>query len=157
MARFAPVSSDLTKVGNGYNLSGLNGTPMIEVAKKTLEAGKRQVNEWETLEPIAQTLISRLKTAVDQSEYSASEAADLLGKCSKAMLTLQQTSRSLLQATEGLTRLALLVEGPRIERSDPKKMTEKQQIALVVGTVKKIAQDTGICPVCTKTVEVGNG
>ena len=127
---------------------------MVEVAKLTLETGMRQVKAWEDMEPVATMLIARLKEAVDTPEYDANEAADLLTKCSKAMLTLQQTSRSLLQATEGLTRLAVLVEGPKIERSDPKRMTEKQMASIVVETVKKMAKDTGICPVCTKTVEI---
>jgi hypothetical protein len=54
-----------------------------------------------------------------------------------------------MRASEGQIRLAVLIQGPRPERRHPTEMTEKQLVAVVLETAKRVKADHGgICPVC---------
>ena len=154
MSRQKLMARDLSEVNNGHNYAGINGKPMLEVAEATLKMASEQIGHWNELEPVVRSLISKVKGCVDSPDYKDDEAADLLVKCANSLKTLQNVATSFVKVSDGMTRLAFMVEGPRLEKQRPSSMTEKQMASIVVETVKKMAKDAKICPVCTRTIEV---
>jgi hypothetical protein len=140
-------ATDLTAVSG---LSGLTGQRLVDVGRATLDAGESYVQSWRDLEPLVRTLTEKVKTHVDSVDVQGEEAAKLLSLCASVLQKVGAAGQGMLRSTEGLTRLAMLLEGPKVERPHPQKMTEGQLASIVLTVAKKIAKETGACPICAE-------
>ena len=133
-------------------IAGLNGRPVVEVAKATLDAGSSFIQSWRDLEPIVKKLTKVVSDFVNDTEIDPMEAAKLLSLTASVVQKVGQAATTVLRASEGQSRLAILMEGGT-QRVQPKAMTEKQLVETVLATARKIQAETGSCPVCVKTIE----
>jgi hypothetical protein len=142
----AQPATDLTAASG---LTALSGRPVVEVADATLKAGASLVRDWEALRPIVSSLIKKVQAEVDRDDFKAGEAAKLLSTCATVTQKLGAAGTSVLRASEGMSKLALLLDAGRVRRASPTQMTEKQLAAVVLETATKIVKRTGKCPICT--------
>lgn len=147
------AATDLTRV----SLPAVNGQPVVEIAEATLKSGARMAAAWDALEPVVRTLTVKVQAYCNQDEIQGKEAAQLLDRVASVIHKVGAASTGMLRSSEGLARLSVLLDAGRVRRTQPEAMTQKQLAATVIETVKRIAKDTGSCPICTETVEVSNG
>ena len=145
---FAPPE-DLTAA---RGLTSLSGQRVVDVARKTLDASERLIGAWDELEPIVRTLIGKVRTYAETADLEAKEATGLLTAVSAVASRVGTAATSVMRASEGQVRLAVLIEGPKPQRKAPGELTEKQLVAVVLETARKLKQEQGACPVCTTTV-----
>jgi hypothetical protein len=144
------VATDLTQ---SVGLSGLNGRPVVDVARATLDAGASLVQAWRDLEPIARKLTTKMSAYVEEDDFDGVEGVKLLSLCASVTQKMGQAATMMLRASEGQSRLALLMEGG-VKRTEPKQMTEKQLTGVVIGVARRLQKETGVCPICSEqTVE----
>jgi hypothetical protein len=142
----AQPAQDLTAASG---LTALSGRPVVEVADATLKAGASLVRDWEELRPIVSSLIKKVRREVDADDFKPGEAAKLLSTCATVTQKVGAAATSVLRASEGMSKLALLLDAGRVTRTRPTQMTEKQLAAVVLETATKIVKRTGRCPICT--------
>jgi hypothetical protein len=142
----AQPAQDLTAASG---LTALSGRPVLEVADATLKAGASLVHDWEQLRPIVRALIKKVQAEVDADDFKPGEAAKLLSTCATVVQKVGAASTGVLRASEGMSKLALLLDAGRVKRTQPAQMTEKQLAAVVLETAAKIVKKTGRCPICT--------
>jgi hypothetical protein len=141
------VATDLTQV----SFRSVNGAPITEIAESTLKAGGSMVDTWTRLEPLVQQLISRLSDTVDDAAHlDTNEAATLLGLCATVVQKVGNAAQGVLKASEGLSKLSVLLAAGRGTRKPPSEMSQRQLAAVLVETLKKLGTE-GPCPVCHAT------
>lgn len=138
----------VTDLTNGH-FHKLTGQPVVDIAKATLEAGSSLVDAWRRLEPIVRSLTAKVQVMAD-GELTGPEAAKLLGMAANVVQKVGAASQGMLRASDGMQRLALLLDGG-VQRVSPKALTEKQLASLVLETARQIAKDRGACPICADT------
>lgn len=141
----ARPATDLTAA---TGLTALSGTPVAQVAAATLAAGAALVAEWRELEPIVKQLIRRVRYTVEHEHIKDAEALHALAMTATVVAKVGAASTGILRASEGMSKLALLLDAGRVRRSHPGELTEKQLAAVVLETAKKIVDRTGRCPLC---------
>lgn len=147
----ARAATDLTAT---TGLTSLSGKPVVEVADATLKAASSMLREWQELEPIVKQLIRRVREHCEHGKITGPESLKALGSCATVVQKLGAAGTSVLRASEGMAKLALLLDAGRVQRQRPHEMTEKQLAAVVLETAKKIVDRTGRCPLCTP-IEAG--
>lgn len=130
-------------------LSALSGKPVVEVADATMAAARRLLGEWEELEPIVKQLIRRVKVHCEHDTIRGAEALKALSACATVTQKLAVAGTSVLRASEGMSKLALLLSAGRAQRAAPSQLTEKQLAALMIEAAKVHVEKTGKCPICT--------
>jgi hypothetical protein len=152
------VATDLTA---SSGLTRLSGERVVDLARKTLDAGESMVGTWSETEPILRKLTQVVRAQVERDAFEAKEALSLLRECAMVAQRVSQAATAVLRASEGQVRLAVLLDGGRPERARPGEMTEKQLVGVVLATARRIKDERGSCPVCTATIEAtatnGNG
>jgi len=140
-------------------LAQLSGQRVVELARKTMDTAETLVGTWADLEPIVKVLIGRVKEYAQRPEVEAVTATKLLRECATVSSQLSSAATGVLRASEGQVRVAVLLEGPTPQRVAPEQLTEKQLVAIVLETVKKMKAESGSCPVCSVVVvaEATNG
>ena len=144
MAR-QPAAQDLTAA---TGITSLSGRPVQEVADATLKAGASLVATWTDLEPIVKKLTKKVHQEVDRDDFKPGDAAKLLSLCATVSQKVGAASTGVLRASEGMSKLALLLDAGRVQRVHPRELTQKQLIATVVETVKQLRNPKKPCPVC---------
>lgn len=148
-----PSHADLTR-GDGFR--AVNGQPIVEIAQTTLRSGASLVAVWDELEPIVRSLIGRVRTFVDSdAPLKPVETTKLLSQCAGVVQKLSHTGQGILRASEGLSKLALLMDAGKVKRAHPSELTQKQLAGVLVETLKKLGDD-GPCPLChtAKAIDV---
>jgi hypothetical protein len=146
------VATDLTA---STGLTRLSGERVVDLARKTLDAGESMVGAWSETEPILRKLTAVVRKQVDDEQFEPKLALSLLRECAAVAQRVSQAATSVLRASEGQVRLAVLLEGPRPRQTHPAEMTEKQLVAVVLATARRIKDEQGACPVCAPpTVDV---
>lgn len=150
-----PGHADLVRA-EGFR--AVNGQKYSDVARTTLESGASMVAVWDDLEPICKQLVTRVRTHVDSDEgqqLSPTATTKLLMACASVVAKVGTASQGMLRASEGLQKLALLMDLGTVKRKHPSELTQKQLAGLLVETLKKLGED-GPCPVCKaeKALEV---
>lgn len=143
-----PGHADLVRA-EGFR--AINGQHISDIAATTLKSGASMVAVWDDLEPICKQLVARVRRHVDSDEgkaLSPTATTKLLMACASVVAKVGAASQGMLRASEGLQKLALLLDVGRVKRSHPKDLTEKQLAATLVETLKKIAHEGPVCPVC---------
>lgn len=143
-----------TSLADPDGLTRLSGQPVAEVSRATLKAGRTLVAAWERLEPVVTKLTELVQAEVDAGELE--DPAKLLGQCASVIQKLSMASTGVLRASEGMTKLAMLLDvhnGHAVRRS-PAEQSQKQLIAAVVGTVQKLVIPGKQCPACHVLVPV---
>ena len=141
----AQPATDLTAASG---LTALSGKPVAEVADATLKAGASLVRDWDELRPIVQQLIRRVRTHCEHTSIQGPEALKALSTCATVVQKVGAAATSVLRASEGMSKLALLLDAGRVRRAAPNQLTEKQLAAVVLEAAKKIVEKTGRCPIC---------
>jgi hypothetical protein len=136
----------------GKGLSALSGQRVVDLARTTLDAGEALVATWTDLEPIVKALIAKVRRHAEQPAVAEEKAVGLLRECANVSARLSQAATSVLRASEGQVRLAVLLEGPRPQRRAPGELTERQLVAVVLETARRVKVEQGTCPLCTTTV-----
>ena len=132
-------------------LTRLSGQPVAEVSRATLEAGKSLVATWTDLEPIVKQLTANVqKFVTEQQELDVVASGKLLATCASVIQKLSMASTGVLRASEGMAKLAMLldVHNGTATRRSPAEQSQKQLIAAVVGTVRKLVIPGKQCPAC---------
>lgn len=133
-------------------IGALHGADIADVAQETLDTGKSLLAQWNELEPIVRQLTALLRQHVEAAdpEWAASpvKAANLLATVASVVEKTSRSAQSVLKASEGLSRLAVLIMGGVPERPDTAKLSEKQLAGVVVEACRRMYQEQGICPVC---------
>src|SRR5262245_33258152 len=145
------VATDLTAT---HGLSRLSGERVVDLARKTLDAGEAMVGAWTELEPIVRRLTGMVRERVDLGDFDGKEALSLLRECATVAQRVSQAATSILRSSEGQVRVAVLLEGPKPTRKEPAGMTEKQLVGVVLAMARRLKHEQGTCPVCTETLEV---
>jgi predicted RecB family endonuclease len=141
----AQPAQDLTAASG---LSQLSGRPVVEVADATLAAGKSLLAEWQQLEPIVKQLIRRVRDHCEHEKIQGAEALKALAQCASVVQKLGAAGTSVLRASEGMSKLALLLDAGRIRRAHPKDQSQKQLAATFLELGAQIVKKTGRCPLC---------
>jgi hypothetical protein len=139
------VATDLTAA---TGLTRLSGERVVDLARKTLDAGESMVGAWTETEPILRKLTAVVREQVETGDYEPKLALSLLRECATVAQRVSQAATSVLRASEGQVRLAVLLEGPRPRERHPAEMTEQQLAAVVLATARRIKDERGHCPVC---------
>jgi hypothetical protein len=142
--REAPAA-DLTAA---HGLEALDGARMVDVARRTLDASERMVGAWAELEPIVRTLIGLVRAHLDAEKSAIKDGAALLGQVASVTVKIATAAGAVLRASEGQTRLALLVAGPGATRTPVGERTEKQLLEAMVLIFRRTWTETGVCPTC---------
>lgn len=132
-------------------IAPLNGQRVVDVAETTLAAGKSMVAHWEGLEPIVGELTKRVRKYVEASgaDMQPQEASKLLVTAASVVDKLAKAAQQMIRASEGQSRLAVLLSGGVPKRADPAAMSEKQLVGVVLEVAKRLKKESGTCPVCT--------
>jgi hypothetical protein len=146
-----PTYTPATDLTAQRGLGSLSGERVVDIGKRTLDASERLIGAWDELEPIVRTLIAKARTYAERDEVEAAEATALLTSIASVASKIATAATSVMRASEGQVRLAVLIEGPKPQRRQPHEMTEKQLVTVMVETLRKVAKDQGTCPVCTTT------
>ena len=141
--------TDLTRV----SLPAINGQPVLTVAEATLKSGAAMVAAWDALEPIVRTLTVKVDAYTQRDEVQGKDAAKLLEQCATVLHKVGAAASNMLRASEGLSKLYVLVDAGRMQRAQPTAMTQKQLAATVIETCRTIKRESGACPVCTETID----
>jgi len=148
------AATDLTQAqGNG----ALSGREVADVQQATLKAGRALLETWSDLEPIVKKLVKVVRTFVDDDdEIDGAGATKLLSQCATVVQRVGAAAVGVLRASEGMTKLALLLDVGSPKRKAPEAMTQKQLIGVVLEAVKQSWRAGTPCPTCgtTKPVEV---
>lgn len=139
-----PARAPATDLTAARELTALSGMPVVDVARATLDAGRRLLASWDDLEPLVRTLTKKVRARVEGDELEPAEEARLLSLCASVVQRVGAASTAVLRASEGQARLGLVLQGG-VERPKPKQMTEQQLAAVVIETVKKIALERQTC------------
>src|SRR5215469_1352481 len=139
------VATDLTAT---HGLTRLSGERVVDLARKTLDAGEGMVGAWTELEPIVRKLTSLVRQRVDVGDFDGKEALMLLRECAGVAARVSQAATGVLRASEGQVRLAVLLEGPKPTRKEPGAMTERQLVGVVLAMARRLKEEQGVCPVC---------
>jgi hypothetical protein len=142
----AQPAQDLTAASG---LSALSGRPVVEVADATLAAGASLLREWQELEPIVRQLIRRVKEHCEHETIRGAEALKALSACATVVQKLGVAGTSVLRASEGMSKLALLLSAGTVRRVAPGEQSQKQLAGVVLEAAKRIVEQTGHCPFCT--------
>ena len=142
MPRRVAPATDLTSQSPAA-LVQLSGRPMVEVAEATLQAGRSMVAQWAQLEPIVDALIVKVKALVESDAITGQDAAKLLSLAAGTVQKVGVTAQGMFRSSDGLTRLALLLEGPA--RPAPQKLSEKQMVDVVIASVTRLAKERKRC------------
>ena len=142
---------DLTEA---RGLTSLSGERVVDVARKTLDASERLIGAWDELEPIVRGLLGKVRTYAESDDVHTKDAAALLRDIATVASRVGTAATAVMRASEGQVRLAVLIEGPKPTRKTPGELTEKQLVAVVLETARKVKQEQGICPLCTTTTVV---
>lgn len=132
------------------------GERLVEAIESTLAAGERCIADFNQLDPIVQQLVTRLRDEIARtnSTLDAVAAARHLTNATTCVDRLAKAAQAFLRTTDALGRLAVLLQGGVAKKPDPKTLTEKQMVGVIIETAKRIKADTGTCPVCdSKVVE----
>jgi len=136
-------------------LSRLSGQPVLAVQEATLKAGQSLVATWTDLEPIVRRLTLVVRQFVEgDSRIGAPDAAKLLSQCAGVIQKLSMASTGVLRASEGMAKLALLLDAGTVRRPDPAKQTEKQLAVAVVEATRRMVIPGKQCPTCHVLVPV---
>jgi len=146
-----PPYTPATDLTAQRGLGSLSGERVVDIGKRTLDASERLIGAWDELEPIVRTLIGKVKTYAESEGVEAGEATALLTAIATVASRIGTAATSVMRASEGQVRLAVLIEGPKPQRRAPHEMTEKQLVRTMVETLRLVAKDQGTCPVCTTT------
>ena len=141
----AQPAQDLTAASG---LTALSGKPVQEVAAATLKAGKSLLAEWEQLEPIVKQLIRRVKEHCEHEKIRGPEALKALASCATVVQKLGAAGTSVLRASEGMSKLALLLDAGTVRRSRPSEMTEKQLLDTLIAFGKRLHKEGKPCLWC---------
>jgi hypothetical protein len=142
MARAATSLADTT------GLSQLSGQPVVAVSQATLKAASSLIATWEELEPIVKALIGKVKAYAGDPAVDREDAAKLLSSVASVVQKVAMASTGVLRASEGMSKLALLLDVGRVQRVAPGKQTEKQLIGTVIEAVKRLVIPGKQCPAC---------
>jgi hypothetical protein len=145
-----PTTAPAIDLTAARGLTSLSGERVVDVARKTLDASERLIGAWDELEPIVRSLLVKVKAHAD-SDLDPGEATALLRDIATVASRVGTAATAVMRASEGQVRLAVLIEGPKPQRRSATDMTEKQLVSVMVETLKKVATEQGICPVCTKS------
>ena len=142
-----PPAHDLTAT---TNLSTLSGEPVRDVSRATLAAGRSLIGTWRTLEPVVQKLIGVVQRFVDEQPLEPPDAARLLSQCATVIQKLSLASTGVLRASEGMTKLELLLEAQRggSGRAAPGTQSAKQLATVVVEATRRMVVAGKQCPTC---------
>jgi len=156
-----PQDAPATDLTAARGLEALSGERMVDVARRTLDASDRLLGTWDALEPIAKTLIGMVRAYVDQKQADIADGAKLLGQVANVSAKMATAATQVMRASEGQTRLALLVAGPSATRKPASEHTEKQLLDAMVLIFRRAWTETGVCPTCQThapiVVATGNG
>jgi hypothetical protein len=141
----AQPATDLTAASG---LTQLSGRPVVEVADATLKAGKSLLAEWHELEPIVKQLIRRVREHCEHERIQGAEAMKALAQCATVVQKIGAASTGVLRASEGLSKLALLLDAGRTRRLSPQDQSQKQLAATFLELGAQIVKKTGRCPLC---------
>jgi hypothetical protein len=156
-----PQAAPAVDLTAARGLEALDGARMVDVARRTLDASERMVGAWEELEPIVRRLIALVRGYLDQETAALKDGAVLLGQVASVTVKIATAAGAVLRASEGQTRLALLVAGPGATRKPVGERTEKQLLEAMVLIFRRAWRETGVCPTCQTTAPIvvgtGNG
>ena len=130
-------------------LARLSGQPVLAVQQATLKAGQSLVRDWDALRPIVQKLTVLVRDYVEgDAALKPTDAAKLLSQCAGVIQKLSMASTGVLRASEGMAKLALLIDAGTVRRPDPAKQTEKQLAVAVVEATRRMVVPGKQCPTC---------
>jgi len=135
-------------------LTRLSGQPVADVSRATLEAGKSLVAAWTDLEPVVRKMTEVVRAYAEDEQVKPKEAMILLSQCAGVIQKLSMASTGVLRASEGMSKLALLLDAGTIKQSRPADMTQKQLVGAVVSTVQKLVIPGKQCPACHVLVPI---
>jgi hypothetical protein len=141
----AQPAQDLTAASG---LTQLSGRPVVEVADATLKAGASLLTEWHELEPIVKQLIRRVREHCEHEKITGVEAMKALAQCASVVQKLGAAGTSVLRASEGMSKLALLLDAGRLRRAHPRDQSQQQLAATFLELAGQIVKKTGRCPFC---------
>lgn len=147
----AQPAQDLTAASG---LTALSGRPVLEVADATLKAGASLVHDWDQLRPIVRALIKKVQAEVDADDFKPGEAAKLLSTCATVVQKVGAASTGVLRASEGMSKLALLLDAGKVKRADPRVLTEKQLLATLLATLKAFQRPGKPCIQCGHPIPI---
>ena len=150
MAR-QPPAHDLTAA---TGITQLSGRPVQEVADATLKAGASLVQTWTDLEPIVKALTKKVHAEVEADDFKPGEAARLLSLCATVSQKVGAASTGVLRASEGMSKLALLLDAGRVQRVHPREMTQKQLLQTMVATLKAVQRPGKPCIQCGHPIPI---
>lgn len=152
-AGVVPAAAPANDLTASHGLGSLSGQRVVDIGRKTLDASERLIGAWDELEPIVRILIGKVKAFAERPEVETVLAAKLLSEIATVASRIGTAATSVMRASEGQIRLAVLIEGPRPEKRHPSEMTERQLVNVVLETAKRIMREQGgVCPVCGPAV-----
>jgi len=156
-----PRAAPATDLTAPQGLEALSGERMVDVARRTLDASDRMLGTWDELEPIAKTLVGMVRDYVAQKKADIADGAKLLGQVANVSAKIATAATQVMRASEGQTRLALLVAGPGATRRPASEQSQAELLSAMVAIFKRAWTETGVCPTCHATqplvVATGNG
>jgi hypothetical protein len=141
----AQPAQDLTAASG---LTQLSGRPVVEVADATLKAGTSLVQTWTELEPITKQLIRRLREHCEHKQIQGPEALKALAMTATVVQKVGAAAANVLRASEGMSKLALLLDAGRLRRAHPRDQSQQQLAATFLELAGQIVKKTGRCPFC---------
>src|SRR5262249_24123078 len=104
------AARDLTAT---HGLTRLSGEWVVDLARKTLDAGEGMVGAWTELEPIVRTLTGLVRQRVDVGDFDGKEALSLLRECAGVAQRVSQAATGGLRASEAQVPFPLLLARPK--------------------------------------------
>jgi hypothetical protein len=141
----AQPAQDLTAASG---LTALSGRPVVEVADATLKAGQSLIAEWTEFRPMVRALTKKVAREIERDDFQPGEAARLLSAIATVTQKIGAAATSVLRASEGMSKLALLLDAGRTRRLDPKDQSQKQLAVTFLELGSQIVKKTGRCPLC---------
>jgi hypothetical protein len=124
----------------------VNGQRIVDVARSTLDAAETLVTTWTSLEPVVKSLIPKVRAYAEREDVDARDATTLLKDVAGVTRAVASAATAVMRASEGQARLAVLIAGPKIERKGAGELTERQLVAVVIETARRMKDEHGVCP-----------